>query len=151
MTDAGEGAYLVPDGDVIIVDAARETRYQAGSEVDAKRVGLGLFGFQQRIAARQLRQLSGRTLRNDVGAAAVTVLRSSDAGALTLSEREDGRRRPNRSAGIVAVLNQADQLRIVQLDDAGCAGSPYHTNRGTENRQSVHPLHLELVGMGLHV
>ena len=51
-----------------VIDAARELRQEAGLKIDADGVGLTLLRFQSRVAALQLRTLTGHALRDGVDA-----------------------------------------------------------------------------------
>ena len=111
--------------DILGMDVG-QVRYGARREQHAERVRFCLLRLQQGVATLHLPKLSGDGLGNDIGGVAVAVggresrrLRRRN-GVQAVGQRAG--RRP--SAGVVAELQQAEQLRIVQLDDARSADRP---------------------------
>ena len=116
-----EGADGLVETDLPEVDAARQTRNGLRRKQQPERVRLRLLRLQQRISALHLAQLPGDGLRNGA------VVESRGEGCRlgcrhrVQALRQGDPRLHRRSARIVAELDQAQQLRVIQLDDARSA------------------------------
>src|SRR5207302_1655871 len=117
----GNGADHLVEADLPEVDAARQTRNGLRRKQQPERVRLRLLRLQQRISALYLAQLPGDGLRNGA------VVESRGEGCRlgcrhrVQALRQCDSRLHRRSARIVAELYQAQQLRVIQLDDARSA------------------------------